>query len=153
DLSMPGMDGRELALRVRESTWSHLPILFLTGNLIESINRHVPSLEDCPVIGKPVNLSLLIAAVGRALNLAWVLPDAVPSHTDASGATPRTLPENERAALLSALESGEFRRLKDQLAVLRAARPDLEAVISPLAALAATYQLEALRRHLEHDHP
>lgn len=155
DLSMPGMDGRELALRIRAGAWAHLPILFLTGNLVESANRHVASLEDCPVIGKPVNLAHLIATVGRRLDLTWILPDAgapaaAPADAPREG-PPRTLPPVERDRLLAALEGGEIRRVRARLSALRTERPDLDAVIAPLAALAETYQLEALRRHLRRD--
>ncbi len=154
DLSMPGMDGRDLALRIRNSPHARVPIMFLTGNLVESANRHVPSLEDCPVLGKPVNLSVLVTKMGQMLGLEWIFP-----ATGADSApllppdTPATLPEAERVALLALLDGGNLRHLRTHLATLRAQHPALGGAIEPLLALAASYQLEALRHHLERPTP
>ncbi|MFT8368302.1 MAG: ATP-binding protein [Acetobacter papayae] len=184
DLSMPGMDGRELALRIRAQGGPAIPILFLTGNLVESANRHVPSLDDCPVIGKPVNLSVLLENIRHILSLTWIMPDTAEAPlyplTDETGQSGTQAPTNEgktsseiahepcgdmppqqaahlppaeRALLLEALDSGNLRQLKNHLAVLQANRPELQNVLAPLLALAAGYQLENLRQHLEHTQP
>ena len=64
-----------------------------------------------------------------------------------------SLPAAERATLLDALNSGNLRQLKNHLALLQASRPDLHDALAPLLALAASYQLENLRQHLEHTQP
>ncbi|WP_264997210.1 ATP-binding protein, partial [Komagataeibacter xylinus] len=154
DLSMPGMDGRDLALRIRQSPYARVPIMFLTGNLVESANRHVPSLEDCPVLGKPVNLSVLITKMGQMLGLEWVFPAPEADSTPpAPPDTPATVPEAERVALLALLDGGNLRNLRAHLTTLRAQHPALGDAIEPLLALAASYQLEALRHHLERPTP
>ncbi|NVN38158.1 hybrid sensor histidine kinase/response regulator [Komagataeibacter swingsii] len=150
DLSMPGMDGRDLALRIRQSPFSAVPIMFLTGNLLESANRHVPSLDDCPVLGKPVNLSVLVTEIGQMLGLTWVFPKAGSAGSgDAPEGRAASLPEAERATLLALLNGGNMRRLREYLVTIQTENPALRDAIAPLGALAAAYQLEALRHHLE----
>nr|WP_255673835.1 ATP-binding protein [Komagataeibacter sp. FNDCF1] len=150
DLSMPGMDGRDLALRIRQSPFSSVPIMFLTGNLVESADRHVPSLDDCPVLGKPVNLSVLITEIGQMLDLAWIFPtDGMAGTVDGPTAPAAPLPEAERATLLGLLDAGNMRRLREHLVMLQTENPTLREALAPLGELAATYQLEALRHHLE----
>ncbi|NHO53264.1 response regulator [Acetobacter estunensis] len=151
DLSMPGMDGRDLALRIRQGPFAHLPLMFLTGNLVESANRHVPSLDDCPVLGKPVNLTLLIEEIGRMLKLEWVFPEiANPSCIPApAGSSTAELSAAERETLLSCLNGGNLKQLREHLATMQQNRPELEPALAPLLKLVTSYQLEALRHHLE----
>ncbi|MFH7812375.1 MULTISPECIES: ATP-binding protein [Acetobacter] len=155
DLSMPGMDGRDLALRIRQTEFSATPIIFLTGNLVESTNRHVPSLDDCPVMGKPVNLSALITEIGQMLNLKWHLPQAESAPIPLTSSEPlspdatQTLSAPQKAVLLTSLNSGNLRLFREQLTTLQAKQPALEAALAPLFELVSSYQLEALRHHLE----
>jgi CheY-like chemotaxis protein len=154
DLSMPGMDGRELALRVRQGAWRHLPILFLTGNLVESANRHVPSLEGCPVLGKPVDLADVIQEIGNLLDLTWTTTDSSPSAPSSVNPPHETadaggLPTHEKDLLLAILDSGDLRRMKEHLALLQTSAPHYATDISTLLELANSYRLEALRQHLE----
>ncbi|MFT8719035.1 ATP-binding protein [Acetobacter sp.] len=154
DLSMPGMDGRDLALRIRRGNFASTPIMFLTGNLVESTNRNVASLEDCPVIGKPVNLSFLLTEIGRILDLAWTF--ATPSHeatANTSTQSEGSLSEADRVDLLATLNSGNLKELRRRLSTLQTDNPSLTKAIEPLVSLASTYQLEALRHHLEQDTP
>ena len=159
DLSMPGMDGRDLALRIRQTEYATTPLIFLTGNLVESTNRHVPSLDDCPVLGKPVNLSALVTEIGQMLCLTWHLPqpDLTPTHLiTPQGITTDTaqpLSDTQRAALLALLNSGNLRHLREQLTILQAEQPGLKAALAPLFDLVSSYQLEALRHHLEQPAP
>ncbi|WP_406239837.1 ATP-binding protein [Acetobacter orientalis] len=159
DLSMPGMDGRDLALRIRQTEYATTPLIFLTGNLVESTNRHVPSLDDCPVLGKPVNLSALVTEIGQMLSLTWHLPqpDLTPTHPiTPQGITTDTaqpLSDTQRAALLALLNSGNLRHLREQLTILQAEQPGLKAALAPLFDLVSSYQLEALRHHLEQPAP
>lgn len=154
DLTMPEMDGRELALRIRQTSATHLPIMFLTGNLVESANRHVASLEDCPVIGKPVNLSMLIQEIGNILSLSWIFPQSdiasQPEQPELQAPVSH-LPEPERLYLLAALNGGNLKQLRERLTSLQSEKPMLQDILAPLAKMAATYQLEALRIQLEQD--
>lgn len=154
DLSMPGMDGRDLALHIRSGPNADIPIIFLTGNLVESDSRYVASLEDCPVIGKPVNLSDLIKKIGLCLGLEWIFADRPlrPIADNMENPAPEVatgLPEAERVFLLSALNSGDLKSLRERLAMLQASSPQMQETLTPLIALASSYQLEILRHQLE----
>ena len=154
DLSMPGMDGRDLALHIRSGQYADIPIIFLTGNLVESDSRYVASLEDCPVIGKPVNLADLVKKIGISLGLEWIFAAQQPrtpcaqveQHPPGSAAS---LPEAERIFLLSALNCGDLKSLRERLVMLRLSSPDMQETLTHLLTLASSYQLEILRHQLE----
>ncbi len=156
DLSMPGMDGRDLALTIRSGQYADIPIIFLTGNLVESDSRYVASLEDCPVIGKPVNLADLVKKIGLSLGLEWTFSNKqvhLPNEqveTDTPGTT-ASLPEAERIFLLSALNSGDLKSLRERLVMLRLSSPDMHETLTRLLTLASSYQLEILRHQLEQE--
>lgn len=154
DLSMPGMDGQEVALRIRKSQFSAIPIIFLTGNLVESTDRHVPSLEGCPVIGKPVNLTTLINEIGQQLHLSWMFPkrqmaENLSDEKVEEKIASRSFSEEERAMLLGLLNRGDLKKLREALTTLQASIPALYDVTTSLIAMAASYQLEALRHALQ----
>jgi signal transduction histidine kinase/CheY-like chemotaxis protein len=64
DLSMPLVDGRTLARKVRER-WPHVPIVLMSGNAsIEAAND--VSGTDLPILAKPVDKDALVRAIRAA---------------------------------------------------------------------------------------
>ena len=68
DVMMPGMDGPEVCRRLKaDSRTTHVPIVFLTALLPQSVGAR---LGDCPhggVLHKPFDLDELLAVVQRLL--------------------------------------------------------------------------------------
>ncbi|NHN91144.1 hybrid sensor histidine kinase/response regulator [Acetobacter sicerae] len=169
DLSMPGMDGRELALRIRETSAGHLPLLFLTGNVTELASRRVPSLDDCTVLPKPVDFQALLDEIGRLLDIKWIFQsenDALseetfltltsdevtaqsPGDTQPPLSADTPLAANEKMELTELINSGNVRLLRQKLDLLCNSHPHLAMTLAPVQEAARTYQLETVRRLLE----
>lgn len=127
---MPGMDGRELALRIRETSAGHLPLLFLTGNVTELASRRVPSLDDCTVLPKPVDFQALLDEIGRLLDIKWIFQsenDALSEETfltltseEVTAQSPDdTQPAPSADTPLAANEKMELTELIDQVSELQ----------------------------------
>jgi signal transduction histidine kinase/CheY-like chemotaxis protein/purine-cytosine permease-like protein len=72
DVSMPGMNGWQLAKKLREAHF-HSPVIMVSADASEGANQpvmHEPLLQDA-YITKPVNLNLLLDHIGHLLNLSW----------------------------------------------------------------------------------
>lgn len=89
DLSMPGedglgMDGRELALSLRETEAGQARIIFVSGEAQRGEMQRGgapgfdlssdPGLAGCAVLGKPVDLAVLLREIGVRLELTWLPP-------------------------------------------------------------------------------
>nr|WP_194299821.1 ATP-binding protein [Acetobacter conturbans] len=170
DLSMPGMDGRELALRLRETHIGHVPILFVTGNITEQASRRVPSLDDCIVLPKPIDFQILLDEIGRLLDLRWTFETAPPQvppeglvpvgsgeglvHSPRGEVTTQepyavVVPSEALSELRQILSTGNLRLFRERLDLLVETRPDLSAALEPVRVAAKTYQIEAAKRLLE----
>ncbi len=62
DLSMPGMDGAELAQRIA-SRWPELPILFMSGHTEEDVARLLAGFPGTELLRKPFDAATLVAKV------------------------------------------------------------------------------------------
>ncbi|WP_229719828.1 ATP-binding protein [Asaia siamensis] len=155
DLSMPGMNGRDLALSIRETHAGVMPIIFITGNMAELAAQRVPSLDDCPVLGKPVDFVALFEAMGRVLGLEWTLrsestdsdlasEDLSLLRDEASPAEERRLSGEEREGLRHHLERGDLRSFRAALDELEQAEPALKEALVPLREAAQGYRLAEL---------
>jgi CheY-like chemotaxis protein len=75
DVSMPGINGWQLAKQLREAGY-HSPIIMVSADASEGKdlpahdNTEVTPLHDAYVI-KPVRINLLLDHIGRLLNLVW----------------------------------------------------------------------------------
>jgi len=67
DLSMPGMNGIELATRIRRQR-PNLPVVFVSGSFAEF--GDIPKLSGCLSIEKPFQMGALVHCVAKALAIA-----------------------------------------------------------------------------------
>jgi len=152
DLSMPGMNGRDLALHLRETLNGALPIIFITGNMAELAAQRVSSLGDCQVLGKPVDFVALFEAIGRVLELEWtMLPPGQMDEIPETGPAERPLAPQEASSLREILEQGNLRAFRAALERLGADHPDLYSALIPLREAAQGYRLAELAQLLKDD--
>ena len=149
DLRMPGMDGRELALRLREMPGGHAPIVFISGNAQDLHLGREASLANCSVLPKPLDLHLLLQEIAERLNLVWAPDTSTPPPAIPSAES--ILSEEQIAELRDLARRGFLRGLRDTLDRLMRDQPDLQPLLSPLQDLAARYQLDALQNALAND--
>lgn len=77
DYNLPnGMDGLQVAARLRESLHRQIPVIILTGDISTGTLRHI-ALQDCVQLNKPVKLKDLTQVIQRLLLLS---PPAIESH-------------------------------------------------------------------------
>ncbi len=146
DIKMPGLDGLELArrLRVREDTRA-LPVV-LTSASVLSFDRAAAARVGCTeFLPKPFAVEELVDILGRVLRLEWV---RVASDLPASAPAPGRLPPPLAEELLTHADGGDIAALRAAVARARAAHPD-DATLRQVEEAAATYQLERVRRLLQ----
>jgi signal transduction histidine kinase/DNA-binding response OmpR family regulator len=143
DLRMPGMDGLELARRLRAlpPAGGALVLIAMSASVL-SFNRDSALEAGCDdFLPKPFRESDLIAKLTMHLRIAWRYDDPATRALTTSD-TPAA---NEALReLLEMARRGEIRPLRERLAELRALHPS-DPRLAPLEALAAGYQMERLR--------
>jgi signal transduction histidine kinase/DNA-binding NarL/FixJ family response regulator len=146
DLRMPGIDGLELARRLREREGgSRLRIVAMSASVL-SFDRQEAFASGCDdFLPKPFRAEDLLARLGLALHLEWIeeaAPDAVtpPSAPAPAGG----LPAAEVAALLEIARRGEIVALRQRLQPFAGV-----ALADRLLALARTYRMQQIRELLE----
>ena len=79
DFNLPnGLDGLELAQKMREKLGSQLPIIVLSGNISTGLLREI-SEQNCVHLNKPVKLEKLTATIEQMLIAKPSLPVALPT--------------------------------------------------------------------------
>ncbi len=147
DLRMPGIDGLELARRLRaRDGGGPLRIIAMSASVL-SFNRSEAFAAGCDdFLPKPFREDDLLARIGLALQLEW--------FGDAARATPRpdsrnpfqvgtAIPRAQLEELLAIAQRGEITALREKLAALA---PD--SLAAALQALAQSYRMEQIREVL-----
>jgi signal transduction histidine kinase/CheY-like chemotaxis protein len=149
DLRMPGMDGLELARRLRETASGEKLKLIAMSASVLSFNRDDAFAAGCDdFLTKPFREEELMRqlALHLGLNLNYE-ESAPPSSVETSE---DQLPSTTAlTALLTAAQRGEIATLRRLLADLRSTQPECAGFVSELETLARSFQMEQIRRRLE----
>ena len=150
DLQMPGMNGRDLARRLRDMPSGQVPIIFLSANAPELGPEMEPALLGCRMLPKPIDLQLLLREMADCLDLVWT------QHTQRS-ADPHAGVE-ERASQLTTgqvdslrdlARRGYVRGLRELLDRFGREQPELLPALKPLQDMVAQYKLDAIQKALD----
>jgi CheY-like chemotaxis protein len=145
DLSMPGMNGWELARELRE-THALVPIVIISADGRELKQPPIDAAHHDDTLTKPVSLAALLDRIGRLLHLAWISMEAdAPPAADA--APPLTAEQLEKLRELAAI--GYVSGLRTQLDVFERETPASSAAFAHLRALLAEYRLDAFLSALD----
>ncbi len=151
DLRMPGIDGLELARRLRQLAGGNQLKLIAMSASVLSFNQDDAFAAGCDdFLPKPFRESELIQKLALHLNLNLTYEaasDVAPAPSTVRGTEP-LLPPDKLEALLAAAQRGEITQLRRQLADLRATHPECLAFIERLEAPARAFQMERLREIL-----
>ena len=147
DIKMPGIDGLELArrLRARDDTRT-LPLVFTSASVLTFDHAAAQALGCPDFLPKPFAEPQLHELLDRLLQLEWQHA-TVAGTGDAYGATATPLPAATRERLLALADSGDIAALRE--AVADALRENSgHATLRQVETAAASYQLERVRQLL-----
>lgn len=148
DLRMPGVDGFELARRLREQPGgAKLKLIAMSASVL-SFNREKAFAAGCDdFLPKPFREDDLLARLGLALHLEWI-GDTEKAHRPGSGSpfepVATQLPAAVLTELLAIARRGEIAQFRRRLAEL----PD-DPLVDALERVAKTYRMERIRELLE----
>ncbi|MEI6486191.1 MAG: ATP-binding protein [Sphingomonadales bacterium] len=154
DVSMPGLNGWEVARRLRERFGGEIVILMVSGNASELVGVEQNGLHDGFVL-KPVDQPILFGSLGRRLGLIWTYEGADSDTPAAATTAAQPLPEAARAHLAELARlarTGHVRGLSGALAALQAAVPAASGLVGRLTAALDEYDLPAFQKLLAQQH-
>jgi CheY-like chemotaxis protein len=158
DISMPDMNGWELARKLRADGFLQPRIIILSANIGET---RPPAIEDQPhndAIAKPFDLRQLVERIGVQLGLDWLDEGVVSDHSVARSEpeAPVVVPASETQALsakdiadlLQLARIGYRRGLERRIGELAAAN-DAGPVLASLGTALANFNMAGLIAMLE----
>ncbi|CAO3453575.1 Two-component system sensor histidine kinase/response regulator hybrid [Azospirillum argentinense] len=163
DISMPGMNGLEVARRLRGAGHSDTTIILVSADTREDRSGSGAD-GDQPHDGfaaKPVSIPKLLACIGRLRGIEWEYE--TPADTDAGPpvfAASELPPQHHIAELIHLGRIGYVRGMQAKLAEIAASHPELERFVGRMRTLVSNYDLnqymaalEAVYRDDSHDKP
>ncbi len=158
DLRMPGMDGLELAKRLRAlPSGPRLKLIAMSASVL-AFNRDDAFAAGCDdFLPKPFREADLLARLSLALRLDWqTIAESAPpltgSRSPFSGTATQLAPAH-LAELLAIARRGEIVAFRRRLAELRPTAGRADALLEGLDTLAKSYRMERIRELLERAQP
>lgn len=152
DVSMPGISGWETASHLRAAHGRKLAILMLSANAEErhGLSKQAPDHDH--FLLKPIDLSVLIDALGRHLSLEWIWPEQASESRVPAPQDSLVLSDTARqhaAKLKSLVRIGHVRALEGEIECLERADPDAAPLVAKLYDCLDRFDLAAMGRTLE----
>jgi signal transduction histidine kinase/DNA-binding response OmpR family regulator len=144
DLKMPGIDGLELARRLRARPDTRMLPLVMTSASVLTFDRAAAARAGChEFLPKPFSDQQLEEILTRTLSLAWLRATPVAPLAPTSAPLPATL----AAELLALADSGDIAALRRAVDSARRQQPE-NALLASVEQAVADYQLERARQLL-----
>jgi signal transduction histidine kinase/DNA-binding NarL/FixJ family response regulator/outer membrane protein assembly factor BamB len=148
DLRMPGIDGFELAQRLRaQAAGSTLKLIAMSASVL-SFNREKAFAAGCDdFLPKPFREDDLLARLGLALHLEWIGDTGKAGRIDSRSPfedVTTHLPAGVLTELLAIARRGEIAQLRRRLEELKG-----DPLVDALERVAKTYRMERIRELLE----
>jgi signal transduction histidine kinase/CheY-like chemotaxis protein len=144
DISMPRVDGWEVARRLRAGGFGRLAIIIISADAGELRGARAQDGHHDDVLAKPVDIADLLKRIGGLLRLNWTGPDAAqpPLPPIAAGALAARLDPAALAELRRLGALGHIRGIHIALDAIEGAAADRPA-LAALRQMAAEYRLDA----------
>lgn len=152
DVSMPGISGWETAAHLRAVHGRDLAIVMLSANAEERHGLDGQAADHDHFLLKPIDLSVLIDALGRVLSLEWTWPAPSPNVAMAAVKPGMALSEAAREHaenLKSLVRIGHVRALEGEIRNLERADPGAAPLAAKLYDCLDRFDLAAMGRTLE----
>ena len=147
DISMPGMNGWQVAAALRASGWRDTPILMVSADVHELSGPRWPDMPHDDFLLKPVELPALLERLETLLGLTWVEAPAEPG-VRAAPIRVADLPAHHREALRQLGEIGHVRGIESRLAEIEQEMPSCAALADQLRGVARNFEFERFARLL-----
>lgn len=157
DLAMPGMDGWELAGRLRATGHADARIVIVSANAGELRRPPDADAHHDAVIPKPIDLPLLLDTIATRMGLTWTDLPATSGPPGAGGgeSPPRTatLSPAQAAQLRDLALIGYVRGIRRRLDEMEAEDPSATPAIAGLRVLLAQFRLDEFMAALDRLRP
>jgi CheY-like chemotaxis protein len=156
DLAMPGMDGHEVARRMRAlPSLAGVTIIASSASVSTAAHEEAARAGADDFLPKPVRAGDLLEKLGARLNLSWVRveraplasPPSVPARVREIELVPP--PAEDLAVLLDLLKRGRARSVIDEAARIEQKDPRYGPFAAQLRELAQGFRLKELRDFVE----
>ncbi|MBY6241416.1 ATP-binding protein [Methylosinus sp. Sm6] len=145
DIAMPKMNGWEAARHLRASLAVETPIMMVSANAHELIERRRPDSPHDDFLIKPIDISEMLDRVGNLLGLDWLYVAARSASCGAPLAPARHgLAPEQVERLLRLCDMGYSRGIEAALREIEGQSPAHGAVVAQLRAMAKNFEFEAL---------
>jgi CheY-like chemotaxis protein len=145
DLSMPDMNGWEVARRLREDT-QPIPVIIVSANADEQMQAH--SFDNTAFVTKPIEVNHLLASIRDALGLDWIYDE----ETTAKATEPARMtqiPMQHLNDLHRLGKIGYVRGIEAKLDEVAGFGPEHAPIIGELRALVRNFELKQYMARLE----
>lgn len=150
DLAMPGMDGWELAGRLRAMGHHTAAIVIVSANAGELRRPPEEGAHHDAVIPKPIDLALLHVTIAAQLALRWTdLPTPGPVGIEAPDKLAAALRPEQAAQLRDLALIGYARGIRMRLDEMEAKDPPAAPAIAVLRSLVAQFRLDEFMAELD----
>jgi signal transduction histidine kinase/DNA-binding NarL/FixJ family response regulator len=147
DISMPLLDGWEVARRLRAAGRTDLPILMVSADALElSAPRRLDMPHDDYLV-KPFEIAHLLERIHTLLDLDWLYVEE--EDAGSPPVLPATIAPHHVASLRHLCGIGHLHGIDTKLAEIEAEHPDAAPLLATLRQLAETFAFDRLRQTLD----
>ncbi|WP_085091799.1 hybrid sensor histidine kinase/response regulator [Azospirillum oryzae] len=150
DISMPGMNGLEVARHLRATGHGDTAIILVSADTREDRSAPAPGQPYDGFVAKPVSIPKLLACIGRLRGIEWEYE--TPAGTDDGPplfTASELPPQHHIAELIHLGRIGYVRGMQAKLAEIAAAHPELERFVGRMRTLVSNYDLNQYMAALE----
>jgi CheY-like chemotaxis protein len=155
DISMPGMNGMDLATALRKNKNNTVPIIMISANTEDSIGSKTDKGCHNDYLMKPIGHDRFLDKIKNNLHIQWVYQGLLHEYSRQEN-TPVILinrPPPEHIESLKKLgKIGHVRKIKSKLDKLEAEFPDCSIFFMRLRKFTTDFNLTSYMAELEHDH-
>jgi signal transduction histidine kinase/CheY-like chemotaxis protein len=150
DVSMPDMNGWDVALELRRRLHERPAIVMLSALTLDKAHEIGPDRVHDGYLMKPMDVRQLFEAVHTLLNIDWVYEIRKSAVSESQGAiVDVTIADDDIAELARLCQIGHLRGLHDKLRDIERSSPAHRDVVTQLRAIVDTLDLKRCERVLE----
>ncbi|MPZ55256.1 MAG: response regulator [Rhizobiales bacterium] len=150
DVSMPEMDGWEVARRLRQDMRERSAIVMLSALAIDKSRELGPDRMHDDYLMKPLDVRQLLEKIHTLLDIEWVYESVnVPAPPPASAAKEGAMARHDLDELTRLCQIGHLRGIQDKLREIELSAPTQRDLVTQIRAIVDTLDLKHCARVLE----